>query len=1092
MVGVVNSTGYGPINPSVKTCVFSWTPPVVPRDRYGYHIPEHMQHNDGGSESEPKTTTLNDCGSCAPLDIDPHRVIPDGIDDAISKWQGVNWEIDANSGKIPKQPANPSQNAKSNDASTWGSFNAALSNATEYDHFGVGFPCAQPGHPFVFIDVDIPNDSEWVPNCEMLGGCVVERSPTGNLRIILRECERPDWWIDQSDPGKDAREVKLFDESGYVTLTGDTLDGFGTPLEPTHSQALERWLKEAWYAFNTDVKEGEEPWANDSRETNLEKGLSGLKNRGSVRTTGSHNGTTIDLDVYDVLPRIRFPEEERRSHPYHGSSTGTNFRVDEGSETWRCERHAATGNALHLLGMEAGIIDCGEWTDRDIDTTTWRKLFNYARKQGYDIPDPKLRQLSPQPDGKTANGVSWEYVREQYAEKGQKRGRYCAAKVLEDRTAWMHVLEEDRLWIYDDDTGTYNSWGEQQAACRLEQGLGEFYSTSEKNEVIARLEARNQVHRRELNGGEHPEPLLCVGNGVINLETGDLHSHSPEYLFIRGVRWDYEPENADPTPIIEFLDDVTRRPEDRDTILDHLAHGLIPGHPYRAFVMMYGPGSNGKTQLQDVIEGFVGSENAAGVKLSALTGDDSFATGALPGKFVNIGDDESVGEIRDTSMLKSLTGGGTLRANKKHEKQFEFKNEAAMFFSANEPPRITEEKDAINDRLYPIEMPYQFKGENEYDPENRYHKRKVSNIAADLIENEAAMRGLLALCVEHAQRLIDTDGQYSMPEGPAERRLRYEAASDPIARFVVHCFEPGNESDAVLKDDAYTVYTALCEADNERLADAITFKKNVTQQTGIDVVPARVRTLTPGDGRDQAWRYVRFSETAVSYMPDRLQERYFPEGKWTSDDRESSVGTGDEQDVTSSAFGAIPLMDAAEKLTGYVTVTVQIAITDRLGEEETGVRATVADTSGIMDIVAWDEPFTTQLVAAEGKYIVLKNAKVTEYEGSHQLVAVDEVTSIERIQAGVGHTEEAVCDDAQAGAGTARAQADGGQLGGAIDGLQARTLEYLRGSDAPTDIVSVDEIAEEVNEPPEAVESSLDALAEKGRVIRHHDGVSLG
>lgn len=455
----------------------------------------------------------------------------------------------------------------------------------------------------------------------------------------------------------------------------------------------------------------------------------------------------------------------------------------------------------------------------------------------------------------------------------------------------------------------------------------------------------------------------------------------------------------------------------------------MPGHPYRAFLIMYGSGSNGKTQLQDVIEGFVGADNAAGVKLSALTGGDDFATGALPGKFVNIGDDESGGEIRDTSTLKSLTGGGTMRANVKHEKQYEFKNEAAMFFSANEPPRISEEKEAINDRLYLIEMPYQFKGANEYDPENPMHKRKEPNISERLLGDDEAMRGLLLLAVEHAQQLVESDGQYSMPEGPAERRLRYEGASDPIMRFLAECIKSAGENDGVLKDDAYTVYTSLCEAHNERTTDSDAFKRKITQQAVVDVENWRTQRLS-GD-QEMAWRYVRFSEVAAQYMPARLKERY----TYVTGGDEVSVVEEDDQEedlddvnVTGSpVYGAVPITEAAETLTGYSTVTVEIVTADRLGEEEKGVKAVGKDQSGAIDIVAWDEPLTSRLEEIEGEHVVIKNAEVTEYDDIRQLSPVVGLTEIEQIQQGVGYTAGEPRDDGQGAFGSAAA-ADGGEF----------------------------------------------------------------
>lgn len=93
------------------------------------------------------------------------------------------------------------------------------------------------------------------------------------------------------------------------------------------------------------------------------------------------------LDVYDVLSRSSCPRETRVAHPFHGSDTGANFMVDEGGETRRCWRHDTTGNALHLVGLEQGLISCGDWDHGGLDTDTWREIFEAAREAGYDLPE---------------------------------------------------------------------------------------------------------------------------------------------------------------------------------------------------------------------------------------------------------------------------------------------------------------------------------------------------------------------------------------------------------------------------------------------------------------------------------------------------------------------------------------------------------------------------------------------------------------------------------------------------------------------------------------------------------------------------------
>jgi putative DNA primase/helicase len=626
----------------------------------------------------------------------------------------------------------------------------------------------------------------------------------------------------------------------------------------------------------------------------------------------------------------------------------------------------------------------------------------------------------------------------------------------------------------------------------LEEKLQGHYRINERNEIIEKLKARNQTKREELNAGTVGKPVLCVGNGVVNFETGELEDHSPEFKFTRGIEYDYDDDRADKEAITDFLDSLTTRTEDRDTLLDHLAHGLMPGHPYRAFVITYGPGGNGKTQLGELFRGFVGSDNAAAVELQDLTGEDDFASGALPSAFVNIGDDVSVGEIRNTSILKTVTGGGTLRANEKHEKRYDFTNEAAMFFSANEPPRIAEDKQSIADRLYPIEMPYRFV--DDPDPDNAFESQKVPGISEQLLEDDAAMRGLLALAVEHGHELVKSNGQYSMPEGPSGRRAIYEAASDPIQRFVLQHLEEGDGGDMILKDDAYSVYTQLCSRDNERPAAEDGFKRKISQQSIMDLESGQTRRLTPGDGAATCWKYVRFADAAKELMPDRLLERYFPGADSDESPEDGDVNDDDVASDEQQAFGAEPVRDAARSLTGYVTVTVEVVTTHRLGDSGAGVKAVVKDASGAMDVVSWEAGLGDQLEAHEDDCVVIQNAEVSEYDGSHQLTTVDGLTTISDIQRGVGYTnsenvepaEEAVGSGKQSGLeeSSQTTTTDGGEE---YETAHPQIVDALRTNGE----MSVPELAGRLGEDPSYIEDTVQSLSENGAIITEDNDGSL-
>lgn len=169
----------------------------------------------------------------------------------------------------------------------------------------------------------------------------------------------------------------------YGPLQGDTLS---TITETELRDILGEFLQE-----NTDDDAGELFDTTRPRRTN-----------GPART-----GDT-PLDIYDVLSRARYPEETRVTHPFHGSETGANFMVDGGGETWACWRNCGnhrrgvtTGNALHLVGIEQGVIDCGDWIGAGVDTDTWREIFAAAREAGYDLPefDPTGKPVAVLPTG---------------------------------------------------------------------------------------------------------------------------------------------------------------------------------------------------------------------------------------------------------------------------------------------------------------------------------------------------------------------------------------------------------------------------------------------------------------------------------------------------------------------------------------------------------------------------------------------------------------------------------------------------------------------------------------------------------------------
>jgi hypothetical protein len=69
-------------------------------------------------------------------------------------------------------------------------------------------------------------------------------------------------------------------------------------------------------------------------------------------------------------------------HPFHGSTTGTNFKI-EGNQ-WHCFRHLSGGGPLELFAMKEGIIQCGDAGPGCL-SNKWPEVFAALKENGYDL-----------------------------------------------------------------------------------------------------------------------------------------------------------------------------------------------------------------------------------------------------------------------------------------------------------------------------------------------------------------------------------------------------------------------------------------------------------------------------------------------------------------------------------------------------------------------------------------------------------------------------------------------------------------------------------------------------------------------------------
>ncbi|ESP88373.1 phage/plasmid primase, P4 family, C-terminal domain protein [Candidatus Halobonum tyrrellensis G22] len=632
--------------------------------------------------------------------------------------------------------------------------------------------------------------------------------------------------------------------------------------------------------------------------------------------TREHENDDVYLDVHDVLFSAEYPEEERTAHPVHGSSTGTNFQVDDGAETWRCWRHGCTGNALHLIGMQHDIIECGEWDNGGLDTETWREIFAAAREDGYDIGDPHSHDEPEEPDYDGVDDeadlidLARDRVQDVFARMnppededveslGKKPAIHEFAVIIDTYWHWLYpdaasAEWQNTLYIYDVDRGIYTTNGETAAEEITEKLLGDFADNHVVSEIVAKLKRRNRAAAREIDAQKPPAHELVVENGILNLKTGELRDYTPEEYHTTRVDVAYDPD-AQTDRIDKFFREVV---DDGhvSTLYRLAAHILLKEYPSRKAALLVGEGANGKGTVLDLFEEFVGSENTVARGIQSLT-DYRFAAQDLHGKLANLEGDLSPNELNDSRMIKKLTGDDQINADVKQANEtVNFQNHATLMFAVNTVPQSPEDSHGWWSRWMYIPFPNRFDGDD----------AKPKSELMDELTTEEELQGLLARTVEEIQRYDETGEFFPESKTPEEVREQMKNAANPVRDFATTAFNEVEEPDGaygrVRKDHVVDAYSRYADEHDLPNLNPQKLKDDVKKLDDFTIEAGQSRALSDDD-RVQCFVGIewtaRGAQLAAIEQPD--DDQGVLDGDWKQDvplaDVREYVETHPEADV---------------------------------------------------------------------------------------------------------------------------------------------------------------------------------------------------
>lgn len=373
--------------------------------------------------------------------------------------------------------------------------------------------------------------------------------------------------------------------------------------------------------------------------------------------------------------------------------------VDGGSDLtdWREAAGAAFNKAFVKAVTDAPRYGSDQITVEEIsqditrlfsDVYNAKTLLAVIQEQGGDVRfTPEAGFIVYRPEV----GV-WQ---QDVAEWTRSQAQTVAHRVQKAILAQMQTMDTRIASIEDKDArdATGKMLDAQRAKARSGSLVSYVMSTRGIDSMIRELRALPGVFASYEDFDQHPH-LLAVGNGVVNLETGELQPYGPEakdLLLMNRVLTPYLAGARNPR-WERFIREIFADFPDMPGYMQRLIGYGITGHTTeQALAVFYGGGSNGKGVLLETLTGI----------FKGITTTTPFSTfeqkpsggipndiAALKGSRLVMASEGEQGRQMAESLIKRLTGGDTISARFMRREFFEFQPTFLICLATNYRPNF--------------------------------------------------------------------------------------------------------------------------------------------------------------------------------------------------------------------------------------------------------------------------------------------------------------------------------------------------------------------------------------------------------------------
>jgi putative DNA primase/helicase len=307
--------------------------------------------------------------------------------------------------------------------------------------------------------------------------------------------------------------------------------------------------------------------------------------------------------------------------------------------------------------------------------------------------------------------------------------------------------------------------------------------------------------------------IICLKNGMLNLNTKQLLPHDRKYLSTIQVQASFDPAARCPR-WMQFWEETLGDIQKIKILQEWTGYCLTKDTSHHKALFLVGPGQDGKSTYLKILEQLIGQDARSNVTLREL--ENEFHRVTLFGKLLNVSTETEFSEALTSDFFKAIVSGDGITAAHKNKPVFSFYPFCKLAFGMNRLPRARDYSFGFYRRLIIIRFTRQFLGPSE-------DKTLSSKLTAEI-------DGILNWALVGLDRLWDQGG-FTESDDVKKILREYQIENNPVLAFIEEkCTlkeRYGGRPPEIEKQQLFNMYKEFCVEHNFRPVGASYFFRQI-------------------------------------------------------------------------------------------------------------------------------------------------------------------------------------------------------------------------------------------------------------------------